>query len=169
VERVAAPLRLIAAQARPSTTICNLIESNFPRRYQPAVPQHPLEVQLTGEIKLAGYDLLVVPQSNSVLASVILYWTAQANVTHDYQVSVQLLDAAGQPLIGHSDVPKHGTRPTSTWLQGEWLLDEHALALPVLAPGSYRLSISLLDAQTGRPLEIGTGQTTLTLQDVQIP
>ena len=48
------------------------------------------------------------------------------------------------------------------------LLDEHVLEVPPLASGTYRLSLSLLEAQMGLPVA-GLDQVHLILQDVQIP
>ncbi len=169
VKDFSVPIRLSKADDISTITICRLIQADFPRRYEPTEPQYPIDILLTEQIKLAGYDLSIVPQSSSILASVILHWVAQDNGAHHYQVSVELLDATGQPVITHTTVPGHGMRATSTWLKGEWILDEHTLEIPVLAPGNYQLRLSLIDEQTGLPVQHRTGQTHLILQDMQIP
>jgi hypothetical protein len=151
-------------------SICDLIQDKFPRRFEPSSPVHPLDVLFTNEIKLSGYDLSIIPQSESVLASIILHWTAQANIKQDYQVLLQLLDArTGLAVIEHTGSPQHDQRPTSTWLQDEWILDEHVLTVPALPPGIYDLDLTLLDEETGRPVFNSRGQAALTLQEIQIP
>ncbi len=168
-QREVFPIHLSTASAGSTTTVCDLLQATFSRRYEPTTPQNLRETFLTPEMKLVGYDLAVVPQPDSLSAQVVLHWQAQTNVRQDYRVSVQLLDAAGQPVVAHTSIPDHDARPTSTWLKGEWILDEHLLTVPPLAPGTYRLSVALIEAQTGSPVAIQPGQTDLILQEVQIP
>ncbi|MBI1878769.1 MAG: hypothetical protein HYR94_11215 [Chloroflexi bacterium] len=162
------PIRLTTTENASATTICDLLKADFARRYEAPAPQHPLEASFTAQIKLLGYDLAVIPQAGSATARILLHWRAQNHVSRDYLVSLQLLDAANQPVVAHTGVPANGARPTSTWLQQELILDEHLLAVPVLAPGVYRLSLALMDEQTGQPVEIA-GQAHLVLQDVLVP
>jgi hypothetical protein len=161
------PIRLAAEEA-PATTICDLLEAKFARRYEAATPQNPLEADFSEQLKLLGYDWSIIPQAGSPAARVLLYWRARTNVTQDYLVSLQLLDAANQPIITHTGIPANGARPTSTWLNQEIILDEHILAVPALAPGTYQLTLSLLDASTGLPVEV-SGQPHLVLQDIPVP
>ena len=170
VQRLVLPLHLTPADGVLTGSICDLIQDKFPRRFEPSSPVHPLDVLFTNEIKLSGYDLSIIPQSESVLASIILHWTAQANIKQDYQVLLQLLDArTGLAVIEHTGSPQHDQRPTSTWLQDEWILDEHVLTVPALPPGIYDLDLTLLDEETGRPVFNSRGQAALTLQEIQIP
>ena len=152
-----------------SSTICNLINTNFSRSYEATAPQYPLVVPLIPAITLAGYDFFVVPQAEAPTATIILHWQVLANVSQNYLISVRLLDAAGQTAVSHVSQPKQGARPTATWLENEWVLDEHVVQLPALAPGRYQLSLSLLDEQLGTPIEFLSGQTNLILQETQIP
>lgn len=163
---ISMPLSLPAPGAEQAATICNLLEPGFARRYEPTFPQHRLDAPVTEAIGLAGYDLFIVPQPTSLLAKIILHWYAEANVSADYLVSLQLLDSTGQALISSSGVPLQGARPTSTWLKGEWLVDEHLVEAPMLPPGSYKLRLSLLNQQTGLAVGNSAG---LDLQTLQIP
>ncbi|MEW5961516.1 MAG: hypothetical protein AB1801_27685, partial [Chloroflexota bacterium] len=159
----------VATTSIPATGICQLLQADFPRRYEPTTPHHLLETPLTGEIELAGYDLAIVPGPGSVLATLVLHWQVQANVTGDYLVAVQLVDSAGQALVTHTAVPVHQTRPTSTWLEGEWILDEHLIDVPALPPGEYQLSLSLVNEQTGEAVENSQGSPDLILENLKIP
>lgn len=150
-------------------TICHLLTADFPRRFEPSTPQHPLNRPVSEAINLAGYDFAVVPEAEALVARIILHWQVLAPVAEDYLISLQLLDGTGQALVTQTGIPRHGARPTSTWLPGEWILDEQAVTVPLLTPGQYRLSLSLLNAGTGAPVELITGQTSLILQETQIP
>jgi hypothetical protein len=163
----ALPIRL-AAEKASTATICDLLEARVARRYEAPAPQNSLEADFSQQIKLLGYDWSIIPQAGSPAARVLLYWRAQAHITQDYLVSLQLLDAANQPVVTHTGSPANGARPTSTWLNQEIILDEHILAVPALAPGTYRLTLSLLDGLTGLPVEV-SGQAQLVLQAIPVP
>jgi len=150
-------------------SICHQIEADFPRRYEPTTPQNPRELALTEDINLTGYDLSIIPQQGSILARVILHWHIQANVAHDYLLNLRLLDATGQAIIDHNAIPVHQTRPSSTWLKDEWILDEHILEIPPLPPGNYDLTLSLLDEQTGQAVTQSSGQSRLVLENLTVP
>ena len=169
VEQILKPLQLINQESSASITICQLLEADISRRYEASSPQFPIDKSLTEAVKLAGYDLSIIPQAASLQAKVVLHWAAQTNVADDYQVMLQLLDSGGQAVVTHSSSPAYGFRPTSTWLEGEWILDEHLLELPVLASGDYQLRLMLSDSQTNRVVENVLGLPYLVLQGVHIP
>ncbi len=171
VDTASFPLQLTATDtSSEQTTICNLLQANFPRRYyHPSKPQREVDVRLTDEIRLAGYDLTIVPQTNSVLATVILHLQVRANVAYNYRVSLQLVDDAGQLILHHAAIPVYQTRPTSTWLEDEWILDQHNLEVPPLPAGNYQLTLALVDEQSGRPVETELGRSFVILESLQIP
>lgn len=102
-------------------------------------------------------------------AQLVLHWYAENLNNTDFQVTIQLLSASGQPVISQTGQPVNSTRPTSTWLAGEWILDEHSLPVPPLPPGRYQLVLSLIDSTTGDPVQTSPNQIDLILQDMQIP
>jgi hypothetical protein len=170
VETKPLTIRQEVAQPDFASTICDLLEADFARRYEAPAPQNSVEASVAkGQIKLLGYDLSIIPQADSVSARVTLHWQAQARVTHDYSIAVQLLDAAGDPVVAQTGVPNHGARPTSTWLKNEWVLDEHVLAVPPLPPGNFQLTVALIYQQSGLPAENDSGPAPLVLQTISIP
>ena len=85
---------------------------------------------------------------------VTLVWQAGAGGAEtSYTVFVHLLDSQGR-LIAQSDaVPAGGTRPTSGWRSGEYIVDVHRLRFNDLAqPGAARLIVGMYDARTGARL-----------------
>jgi 4-amino-4-deoxy-L-arabinose transferase-like glycosyltransferase len=136
------------------------VESPRRRRDLPSIGT-PLNLLLGDSIELLGYDLGVEsPQPGGELP-VTLYWRPRSTPSWHYQVSVQLLpvaDAAGTPagppLAQHDGVPGGGQRPTTGWLAGEVVSDEHTVQLPAdLPPGRYLLIAALYDpaaADVGR-------------------
>lgn len=133
--------------------ICTMLQADISRRYRPAAPQNPLESQLTETITLKGYDLSIIPDADSMMARLVLHWYADNSVDMNYQVTIQLLDDTGQPVISQTGQPVNNSRPTTSWLKGEWLLDEYRLSVPLLPAGTYQLTLSLIGDQTA-PKEV---------------
>lgn len=93
-----------------------------------------------------------------------LVWGAAAEIPHSYHVFLQLLGPGGQ-LIAQSDgEPAHWTRPTTGWLPGEIILDEHTLTLPSqLPPGEYTVVAGLYLPETGQRLTQTDGRDAVPL------
>jgi len=140
--------------------ICSLLQADIPRRYRAATPQTPLETPITEAITLKGYDLSIIPGADSMMARLVLHWYAENLNNTDYQVTIQLLSDSGQSVISQTGHPVDNTRPTSSWLKGEWILDKHILQVPPLSPGRYQLTVSLTNSNTDIKLK---------LQDIQVP
>jgi hypothetical protein len=110
---------------------------------------------------LLGYDLDPPAPGPGSTLHLTLYWQAQAEMEQDYTVFVHLLDAEGLLVAQHDSQPGGGSLPTSSWLEGEVIADEHPLRLdPNLPPGSYRLEVGLYLWPTMERLPVldGAGQ-----------
>ncbi len=86
---------------------------------------------------------------------VTLTWLALAEMSEDYTVFVQVLDAADR-IVGQVDAwPVQGTRPTSGWRPGETISDPHVLQLSAdMPPGDYRVLVGLYLLATGQRLPV---------------
>jgi len=125
-------------------------------------PQHPLAVDLTGSLRLLGYDAAVLSPHRQTTVRLTLHWQVLAPVGVDYKVSARLLDGEENQMAQIDDVPVHNTYPTSRWKVGETLADVYDLTVPPgTPPGQYRLLIILYEpdtlAEVGRA-ELGTVQ-----------
>ncbi len=125
---------------------------------------HPLEVDLEGQVRLVGYDLKPARLKAGHTANVrclrlTLYWQAQKQMCSSYTVFAHLLDEDGL-LRGQQDhVPGGGTRPTTTWLEGEYVIDEHQITLQEDAPpGPYHLEVGMYEKSSGQRLNVLDGQ-----------
>ncbi len=79
-----------------------------------------------------------------------LVWQAQGKTEVRYAVSIQLHDSQGRVIAQHDGEPSGGSRPTSSWADGEQIHDNHGLFIPFgTPPGNYRLVIALYDPVTG--------------------
>jgi hypothetical protein len=139
------------------------------RLFEPPPVQHPVQAnfaaQARGEpsrtIALLGYDLDPPEPGPGSTLHLTLYWQAQAEMEQDYTVFVHLLDAEGRLVAQHDGQPGEGSLPTSSWVEGEVIADEHPLDLdPDLMPGSYRLEVGLYLWPTMERLPVldGAGQ-----------
>jgi len=85
---------------------------------------------------------------------VTLVWRSLGANTQDFTVFVHAL-ASDDTIIGQSDSPPAGgTRATTSWVGGEYIVDEHVLALHA---ESVRLRIGLYEPATGARLSTDTG------------
>jgi hypothetical protein len=108
-----------------------------------------------GEVgMLVGYSAPDGPVNLNDPLAVTLVWQAGPQpIGVSYTVFVQLLNADGQ-LIAQSDaVPAQGSRPTTGWRTGEYIVDTHQLQFNErAAPGEARLIAGMYDALTGERL-----------------
>ncbi len=101
------------------------------------------------EIQLLGYDM---PQRVAVGSSfrVVLLWSADRPVVESYRVFVHVLDGAGGLVTQDDSVPVYGFYPTDGWAPGEYVRDEHILALPAdMARGDYEVAVGLYLLESG--------------------
>ncbi|MGI6368754.1 MAG: ArnT family glycosyltransferase [Anaerolineae bacterium] len=110
--------------------------------------EHTVGALLGGTVELLGYDLSPEPSAGGDL-SVTLYWRALQAPLSEAKVFVHMVDASGAIHSQVDAVPAQWQRPTSGWLEGEVITDQHVLELPAdLAAGDYALLVGLYDANT---------------------
>jgi hypothetical protein len=123
---------------------------------RPDGPPQPINVQFEGAITLQDVRLSTSFQPNAPFA-VEFTWQASQTPVEDYHIFIHLTDATGQTVTQTDSQPVHWTRPTTTWLANETLIDPHALWLPNLPPGTYTLITGLYRPTTGERLLTKTG------------
>jgi hypothetical protein len=122
-------------------------------RYDRPVMQQVLDLPFEGGITLLGYDLAAPVVHPGETASVTLYWQTQTPITTSYKVSVQLLSPQLQLVAQDDSIPVHWTYPTTAWLPGEIISDEHILTVASEAPpGSYSLIALIYDPKSNSRL-----------------
>lgn len=86
---------------------------------------------------------------------VTLTWQGLAEMSEDYTVFVQVLDAADR-IVGQVDAwPVQGTFPTSQWRPGETVIDPYLVQLsPDMGPGDYRVIVGFYLLATGQRLTV---------------
>jgi mannosyltransferase len=130
------------------------------RAMQPPSVQRPVEAALGDHAALIGADHAAAVERGTTLP-VRLYWRSRAETRTSYAVFVHLVGADDRPIAQHDGVPGAGTLPTTGWLPGEYVTDEHVLAIPATAaPGEYRLLVGMYDQRTGQraPVVLSAGR-----------
>lgn len=121
------------------------------------------EIIFKEQIRLIEYSSLEQSQTGQVLP-LRLIWQIEQPLERDYTIFVQLLTAAGTLAAQHDGPPQGGYYPTSQWMSGEAISDQHGLFLPADLPaGHYQLILGLYDPATGQrlPTTINTDFITL--------
>ena len=121
---------------------------------------NPFKAQFGTIVVLLGYKLDAPEHitSQSTL-DLTLYWQAHIDGSpgKDYVVTVQILDQNGR-LIGQNDsVPVNGTRPTSGWLEGEYVVDLHPITFRETYSGPATIQVALYDPVTFERLKTSEG------------
>ncbi len=126
------------------------------------------EVIFKEQIRLIEYSSLEQSQTGQVLP-LRLVWQIEQPLERDYTIFVQLLTAAGTLAAQHDSPPQSGYYPTSQWLSGEAVSDQHGLFLPADLPaGDYQLILGLYDPATGQRLPTATNTDFITLGSISL-
>jgi hypothetical protein len=133
-----------------------------PDRQKDQFPQNLLETAMIDGLTFLGYDSrseLIQPGED---LAIDLYWKATGRPSRDYTVFVHLVDAGGNLMTTADGPPLSGDYPTSYWRDGDLVVDEHIMAMPVdLRPGPYRILVGFYDPDTLVRVGLldGTGDT----------
>jgi hypothetical protein len=126
-----------------------------PRSFEVPLIQHPLSVNLGGQVEFLGYDLKADRVAAGDTLQLILYWRALAGMETSYKVFTHLLGDDGRLWGQKDDFPGHGALPTTGWAEGEVIVDEYEIAVGPEAPdGDYQLEIGMYDPASGARLPI---------------
>jgi hypothetical protein len=80
-----------------------------------------------------------------------LIWHALGRQNRNWTVFVHLVDAQERIVAEDNRPPRDDAFPMLQWVAGDWIEDQHPLALPAeLAPGEYRLRVGLFYPRTER-------------------
>jgi hypothetical protein len=117
----------------------------------------PVNANLGNEAKLVGYDL---DRSGTYhpgeTMKVMLHWLAVRDTATNYKVFVHLMDEVETKVWAqHDGDPGSGFSPTTRWMAGELVDDEHPIVLPAaLPPGRYRLYAGMYRFEDLRRLDV---------------
>jgi len=117
-----------------------------------AVP-NPVRFNFGNQIALIGYDLERRAVRPGEEIRLTLYWEALAEMEEDYTVFTHVIGERARIWAQVDSQPQKGAAPTSTWSQGQVLMDEyHLLVEPDTPAGVYDIEVGLYLAATGERL-----------------
>jgi hypothetical protein len=140
------------------------------RIFDPPAVSNTLSAALGDEATLAGFDVSPVSPRPGDTLTVTLVWQARTTSTSSYHVFLHLLGPQGQMVSQSDGIPAGWSRPTTGWVAGEYIIDEHTLAIPPDGPvGAYTLVTGLYDPGSGTRLigPDGTDAVALTTMVVE--
>ncbi len=133
------------------------------RNFAPPPVKLELDTRLENTATLLGANL-----ETGANLTVTLVWRAESETHVSYRVFLHLIGPNGRLLAQSDGIPASWNRPTTGWVAGEYITDEHVLAIPPDAPaGEYEL-IAGMYVSGGERLTTSNGSdsvplTTLTL------
>lgn len=116
---------------------------------------HAMEYHLGEQVRLVGYE--VAPESPTKDEAVVvrLYWQADGEVRGDFTVFAHLVGTDERIVAQHDGQPDAGRYPTSQWVAGEIIEDEHVLVPDTgYGPGDYSLFAGMYDLESGERLPV---------------
>lgn len=113
-----------------------------PRIFEKPQFEQPIGANYDGVGVLEGVTLA----QNAQQLQVSLVWKATATVATAYTVFVQLVGDDGQVIAQSDRMPVEDTRPTTGWVEGEYLIDTHLLNIPEEIPPGTQLIAGLYNA-----------------------
>jgi 4-amino-4-deoxy-L-arabinose transferase-like glycosyltransferase len=122
------------------------------RPHQTEAPEsitHPMSLRLGETVRFLGYDLDTQDVSAGGSLGLTLYWEALAEMDTSYTVFNHLIDGENR-IWGQKDgIPGAGALPTSSWIAGEYVVDEYEIVVQAKAPpGEYVLETGMYDLVT---------------------
>jgi hypothetical protein len=156
---VAQVVDMVTGESLGEAELGELAVEARPRSFEIPPIQHPLSVNLGGQVEFLGYDL----RADHVMAGdtlrLTLYWRALAGVQTSYKVFTHLLGDNGHIWGQKDDFPGQGALPTTSWVEGEVIVDKYEVTVDPQAPASdYQLAIGMYDPASGARLPILDGK-----------
>jgi hypothetical protein len=112
----------------------------------------------TTDVTFGDFATLVGYTVNNPL-DITLHWQAEDNSGTAYTVFVQLLAPDGRVIAQSDRQPANGQRPTTGWLPGEYIADNHLLTLNVNTyEGPVSVIVGFYDAQSFARVLTNVGQ-----------
>jgi len=121
--------------------------------FVPPSPEVEHEVYLGEGIVLVGYDLVGGRLCAGETMVIRLYWRCTGPLATSYTVFNHLLGPDGERYGQQDGIPVGGSRPTTSWLAGDTIVDEYQIRVAQDAPpGEYQLAVGMYDWSTGQRL-----------------
>jgi hypothetical protein len=117
---------------------------------------HPIDAALGDGLRLLGTGVSAVQVARGAPVEVDLWWRADRGGLPSYQVRLHL-SSAGYDRVIDDQAPVGGRYPTSSWTNGEIVVDRHRLTIPTDAPaGDHQLYLEMVNQSASPAGGVGT-------------
>ena len=127
---------------------------------EPRAPHGAESIPNTGDynfedrIRLLGYDYASRVLSPGQPLELTLFWETVRPSPGDFEVRIEVLDATGQVISSQQARPGDGRNPTTNWQPDAVIADTYRLPIDPAAGEHPIIRLSLVDAATGRSLNL---------------
>jgi hypothetical protein len=129
----------------------------------------PLDVGFGAVGSLVGYDLPTTSVRAGDVLDLTLAWQAGQPSDTAYTVFVHVLDKQDHIVGQRDEAPSHGSRPTTGWVTGEYVVDSHNVPIDPSTPaGRYRIEVGIYDPSTGARVPTNAGGDRAIIGSVQV-
>ncbi|HEX9076895.1 MAG TPA: glycosyltransferase family 39 protein [Anaerolineae bacterium] len=144
-------LNLQNQPAGPGAIIGKIQVKGRPHYFGAPTPPHAKSAHFGAVAHLLGYDV----STERRRINLALYWQSLEGTPTSYTVFAHVIDPNGQ-IVGQQDqIPGNGVYPTTSWVKGEYLIDEYDITLSTDSdPNNLQIEIGLYDARTGERLPV---------------
>ena len=143
-------LALVSGNHMPITVAKFYVKARERLFTLPKIPQYSMDFSVGSFGELIGVDIPQSVISGKQPLSVTLYWQALEAAEINYTVFVHLTGNDGKVWAQSDALPEGGVAPTTTWLTGQVIVDEHNLDVNNgIPPGEYTLFAGFYDAESG--------------------
>jgi hypothetical protein len=124
--------------------------------------QHPLKAEVGDFTTLLGYSVDKEEVRAGDKLNLTLYWRARATADKRYTVFAHLIDEGNQIWGQRDAMPQEGRAPTTSWLEGEVIVDTYQIPVGHDCPaGEYSIEVGMYDLETGKRLPVDGGDHVL--------
>jgi uncharacterized membrane protein len=136
----------------------------LPAQYEAPTFENEVNVAIPDVGMLVGYTIESETIDHTQPLPITLIWQAENASISNYTVFVQLIDANGQVIAQSDSAPSQGTRPTTGWRAGEYIIDAHVLSFnDNAADGNATLIVGMYDPDTFQRVQISENIDAITL------
>lgn len=131
-------------------TLAQLEIAHSERIFTVPTMEHELRAQFGDFAELIGYDLDRIEVTVKDKVKLALYWRAinEEPVETSYKVFTHLLDEEGKLIGQHDGFPTGGARPTTSWVDGEIIVDLHEMDFREPYQGKAIIEVGMYDPKT---------------------
>jgi hypothetical protein len=141
----------VQGSGAPAQVVGRLTVTAPERMFEQPAFAEPVGATFGAAAELVGYAVQAPPASQSL--TLTLVWRALSTPETGLKVFVHLADPSGRIWAQSDAVPAGWTRPTTGWVEDEYIVDAHTLALQADRPaGDYTLWVGLYDPVSGARL-----------------